>query len=282
MRQAVKHVIKAVLPTPLLRAALKLRDLLHLSATARRAFDATKLRPLKAEEMHAIFGDGRQEVSWHTDHAAINKVFGDDDKSGGINPGDRRAVYYLIRALEPRSVLEIGTHIGASTLFIGRALAANGGAGKLITVDILDVNRADGPWKQASLTMPPRHLAKAVGCEPVIEFVVSPSLAFMRATHQRFDFIFLDGDHSARAVYQEVAAALQVLNPGGTILLHDYYPGGKSLFPDDNVILGPYRAVSRISRECPELVVLPLGALPWPTKQGVNVTSLALVTHKTA
>lgn len=45
-----------------------------------------------------------------------------DKSGGGVNPGDRRAIYHLIRSLKPRSVLEIGTHIGVSTLYIALAL----------------------------------------------------------------------------------------------------------------------------------------------------------------
>lgn len=280
MRQAVKQLIKAVVPARVLRAGLEIRDYLQLAATPRIRFDVAPLRAIAAEELAAIFEDRRIESSWHADHAAIKAVFGDDDVSGGINPGDRRAVYYLIRALAPRSVLEIGTHIGASTLYIGRALRANGDGGEATTVDILDVNRDEGPWKRAGLAMPPRKLAAAAGCESAIRFAVAPSLQWMRTTAERFDFIFLDGDHSAQAVYQEVAAALARLNPAGTILLHDYYPGGNTLFPDDNLILGPYRALERIQRETPALAVLPLANLPWPTKQGVKVTSLALVTRQ--
>src|SRR6266511_3475177 len=42
----------------------------------------------------------------------------EDGTTGGVNPGDRRAVWYLIRGLNARSVLEIGTHVGASTVHI--------------------------------------------------------------------------------------------------------------------------------------------------------------------
>lgn len=280
MRQAVKQLIKAVVPPRVLRAGLEVRDYFQLAATPPIRFNAAPLRAMSAEELAAIFEARRIETSWPVDHAAIKAVFGDDDVSGGINPGDRRAVYYLIRALAPRSVLEIGTHIGASTLYIARALRANGDGGTTTTVDILDVNRDEGPWKRAGLAMSPRKLAAALHCESAIQFAVAPSLQWMRTTPERFDFIFLDGDHSAQAVYQEVGAALPRLNPGGTILLHDYYPGGKTLFPDDNLILGPYRALARIQRETPSMAVLPLGVLPWPTKQGVKVTSLALVTRR--
>ena len=42
---------------------------------------------------------------------------------GGMNPGDRRALYYLVRHLRPERVLEIGTLAGASTVHLAMGLA---------------------------------------------------------------------------------------------------------------------------------------------------------------
>jgi len=57
-----------------------------------------------------------------------------------------------------------------------------------------------------------------------------PSLDYLAGCAQTFDFIFLDGDHAARTVYQEVPAALRLLNSGGVILLHDYFPNLRPLW----------------------------------------------------
>lgn len=43
------------------------------------------------------------------------------DGTSGVNPGDRRAIYNLIRYFKPKTILEIGTHIGASTIHIALA-----------------------------------------------------------------------------------------------------------------------------------------------------------------
>jgi predicted O-methyltransferase YrrM len=146
------------------------------------------------------------------------------------------------------------------------------------TVDIIDVNdAAQGPWKELGMDRAPRDYAGDLGLSKSIAFRICPCLEFMATTDQRFDLIFLDGDHSAPAVYQEVGAALPLLNENGLILLHDYYPGAESLYPDRATIGGPFHAMERIRRECPAIAVLPLGELPWPTKQGLNVTSLAVV-----
>ena len=113
-----------------------------------------------------------------------------------------------------------------------------------------------------------------------MRFVTSPARDFLENTRARFDLIFLDGSHASSDVYREVCAALRVLNANGVILLHDYYPEGKPLFPDGRVIGGPYRAMVRVRKENPEIEIVPLGNLPWPTKQGSSATTLAFVARR--
>ena len=197
---------------------------------------------------------------------------------GGVNPGDRQALYYLITALAPKNVLEIGTHIGASTLHIACALRQVGEGGVVTSVDIIDVNHPkEGAWKKIGLSASPSDFAKNLGCLQHVQFYTGPCQEFMRTTDKKYDFIFLDGDHTAQSVYKEVCLALDILSERGVLLLHDYYPNGDPLFPDGNVIYGPYMAIEHIKKKHESMDVFPLGTLPWPTKQGTNETSLALV-----
>jgi predicted O-methyltransferase YrrM len=199
-----------------------------------------------------------------------------EDRIAAVNPGDRRAIYELVRQLRPATVLEVGTWIGGSTTMLALALEKNGG-GRITTVDIEDVNRPGGPWKQAGLACSPRAGLALLGLGPVT-FEHSSSLAFLGGTPERYDFVFLDGAHEADVVYQEIAAASKLLNPGGVIALHDYFPGERPLWADGVVIPGPWLAVQRLIREGARLGVTPLGRLRWPTKQGSNMTSLAVIT----
>ncbi|KAB2939026.1 MAG: class I SAM-dependent methyltransferase [Hyphomicrobium sp.] len=274
----LRPLIKALLPRSALGAAVSARDAVQILSTPRAAFDARNLRPAADVDMKAIFGDRSAAEAWQTDQAAVASVFGAREWVGGVNPGDRRAIYHLIYALNPRSVLEVGTHVGASTFHIARALRAAAPDGTLTTVDISDVNDPQsGAWVSVGLNRAPRDMLAALDCARHVTFVVRPSLEFMTATNEKYDFIFLDGDHSARAVYLETAAALRLLRPGGLILLHDFYPEGRPLYAGSGVIVGPDRALKRVRRECPDIAVMPVGALPWLTKDGSNVTSLALV-----
>lgn len=274
----MKQLIKAMIPALLLDQAREAKGWLGLATAGRVNLECGSLRAADDVRLGKIFEDTEIGARWEEDHRAIKALYGDEDTMGGVNPGDRRALYYLIVGLQAGTVLEVGTHIGASTLYIARALKRLGGDGRMTSVDILDVNDAElGPWRKLGLAKPPREFARELACTERIEFCARPSLEFMQAAKERYDFVFLDGDHGARAVYQEVGAALGLLKPSGVILLHDYYPGAKALYPNGATIGGPFHAMERVGKENPEIGVLPLGDLPWPTKQGKKVTTLALV-----
>ena len=274
----MKQLVKAVVPRTVLNRAVETRNWLGLAALPKQNFDSSNLRAADTLSPADIWGNKDVSASWEKDHEAIKALYGDEDKMEGVNPGDRRALYYLIMALKPENVLEVGTHIAASTLHIARALNRLNQNGRMTSVDIVDVNHPEqGAWKKLGLAQPPREFARRLECLDRIDFQMGASLELMRTTRQRYDFVFLDGDHSARAVYQEVGAALSLLRTGGAILLHDYYPGAKALYADDAMIGGPFHALKRIRKENPVISVLPLDDLPWPTKQGKNVTSLAML-----
>jgi len=227
------------------------------------------------------FASERLACEWVEDRRSIEAVFGSTMLVGGVNLGDGRALYTIARARRPASVLEVGTHVGASTLHFAAALRCTPGA-CITTVDILDVNDPHtGPWRAKGLPAPPRALVATLQSGVEVDFVRSRADDFMAATDRRFDLIFLDGSHSADDVYLEVAAATRVLNDGGLILLHDFYPGGRRLFANDRPIRGPYEALARIEAENPTVEAIPFGVLPWTTKPGSNATSLALLARHT-
>jgi predicted O-methyltransferase YrrM len=201
--------------------------------------------------------------------------------NSGVNSGDRRAIFYLIDFFKPTKVLEIGTHVGASTIHIALALFGKDYQKDdkfLTTVDIHDVNDPKTkPWVSFGSKHSPVEMITNMGYGEAVDFVTMKSLDFLKSSNEKYDFIFLDGDHSATTVYQEVPAALELLNPGGVILLHDYFPDMESLWDNARIIRGPYLAVDRLIKEGADFKAIPLGALPWPTKRGSNVTSLALL-----
>jgi SAM-dependent methyltransferase len=114
----------------------------------------------------------------------------------------------------------------------------------------------------------------------VVTAFTMDSMAYLDAHDERFDLIFPDGDHTAQNVYREIPRALQHLRLGGVVVMHDVFPGLRPLWRGGAVVPGPFLAVQRFRDEGAEIELLPLGALPWPTKLGSHVTSLALLSRR--
>jgi predicted O-methyltransferase YrrM len=230
-------------------------------------------------DLAAMLHDPEVETAWHAAEGRI-AALGLMGK-GGMNPGDRRALYYLVRRLRPGRVLEIGTLAGASTVHLAAGLAdawPESAAGRLLTVDIVEVNDSErAAWRRLELPQSPRQAMELVGLGEVVEFRVARSLDLLAEPGEAFDLIFLDGDHRVETVVAEIPAALGRLRPGGFLLLHDYFPDLRPLWPDGKGIDGPARAVRRLRRARWPIAARPLGELPWATMQGTRRTSLAVL-----
>jgi predicted O-methyltransferase YrrM len=233
-------------------------------------------------ELNGLFQSEDLAHEWR----AVDEEIADQhiSKTGdAVNPGDRRAIYYLVRQLKPVAVLEIGTHLGGSTVHIAAALRRNqhddpGRTYRMTTVDITNVNDPHRrPWLEYGSRHSPAEMVKRLNLTDSVSFVTRDSLEYLSASRERYDLIFLDGDHAPRAVYREIPAALNLLEDNGAILLHDYFPMLAPLWRDGAVIQGPWLAVERLRSEGAPVKAIPLGELPWRTKLGSGKTSLALL-----
>lgn len=276
----MKTLIRKLLPHPLELALRTTYDKFELASLPKTSCDTQKLKSTEQLAVKDTFHQAELANAWQQAQAQLTR-FSIPDGSGGVNPGDRRALFYLIRSLQPQNVLEVGTHIGSSTLHIATAMQQYADPAhpvQLTTVDIADVNDpVQQPWLNFGSPASPLALIEAIGCQDWVNFVQADSIAYLAQCQKTFDFIFLDGSHTAKAVYQEVPLALQLLNPSGIILLHDYFPDLQPLWSDNSLIPGPCLAIDRLKQEGAKLQVIPLGELPWATKLNSNVTSLAIV-----
>jgi predicted O-methyltransferase YrrM len=247
--------------------------------------DVSKLGWFDIDWLDKIWADPKIANEWAVDSERI-KSLRMPEMTGGVNPGDQRALYYLVRHLKPRRFLEIGTHIGSSTVALALAMARNtadGVDGRIITVDIRDVNCEESkPWLDAHSPNSPLMILKTLGLDLFVSFEVDTAVSRLQNATELYDVIFLDGDHSDTAVYSEIPLALKQLSPDGKghVILHDYYPQMEPLWPGQDPLPGPYKAVEKFHVEGAGFDVLPFGELPWQTKLGGNKTSLAILTGR--
>ena len=147
------------------------------------------------------------------------------------------------------------------------------------TVDIVDVNSESiSNWKKFGSSLSPIEKLRSLKLEKLCNFKCDDSINFIKSSKINYDFIFLDGDHSADVAYQEVMNSFQILNKKSLILLHDFYPYYKIIFNNRIVVPGPYAAFEKIKKNLKNLNFIPFDNLPWNTKNNNNVSSLALIT----
>ena len=280
--RVVKRLIRSVLPARLHGAIRRVVHSRHLNRVPAMAADVASLPPAAeislSDMLRAVGTDDR----WKSAKTSINEVFEYTPGSHAADPGSCRAIYHLIRHLQPRSILEIGTNCGASTLHAAMAMREYRDASRtprLVTVDLFDVNNlASAEARRYRIPTPPRQMLAQVDCADMVEFHIARSTDYLNGHEAEFDFILLDHAPAADVVYRDIVLAIRALRPGGHLLIHSYFPDGLRLRAEERVNSDSYLAVRRLRREGAPLVALPLGPLPWPSKPGEsNLTSLALL-----
>jgi predicted O-methyltransferase YrrM len=122
----------------------------------------------------------------------------------------------LLRITQPERVLELGTYIGLSSVFIADVLQQNQRQGHLWTVD---------PDASAH-SLASEWLTKA-GLENAVSLVgglsTAPEVARALRANGPFEFVYLDSSHAYGATLKELELVFEDrwLSPGGLLLLHD-------------------------------------------------------------
>jgi len=235
--------------------------------------DGSHLQEVTASDITRMMASPEVAAEWEKVEAIVAAT----GNVPGLRSSSKRptqfGLYFLVRGINARTVLEIGTNLGCSAGFMGLGLARNyelspGEPSRLVTIDQLDVNDATvNLWGQAGSPISPAQFVEKIGCRDIVEFVTARSVDYMKSCTETFDLIFLDGSHDACDVYQELPEALRLINAGGVVALHDYNPLYGAWEPVDRRIPGPFLAVQRFLNEGTRFRVLPV-VIPWWPKEG--------------
>lgn len=133
------------------------------------------------------------------------------ESSAHLAMRERVFLYSIVFSLAPQWSLEIGTFKGGSAYIISGALDDVALGGKLVTIDPYP-EQIELNWSTIA------HNTKSVqGFFPKdIEKVVLPDGI-------RYDFAFVDGDHSYNAVLNDLTSLPEILSKEAYVLLHDAY-----------------------------------------------------------
>jgi predicted O-methyltransferase YrrM len=157
----------------------------------------------------------------------------------------------LASAIKARSVLEIGTLGGFSTIWLARGVGPDG--------------------RVLTLEYEPKHaeVARAnidrAGVGDRVEVVVGPALETLpTVTQGPFDLVFIDADKENNAGYLEWAVRLT--HPGSVILVDNVIRDGSILSPDPDDVARATRRTLELMGEHPGLdaaVLQTVGAKHW-------------------
>lgn len=142
-------------------------------------------------------------------------------------------------ATRRRSFLEVGTHKG----FTSAAIAIAFPEAKVVTLDLPDPTST--PWNP----LPAAQVGeahRALGLPHRIDQRLMDSSEMWRfaGKGETFDLVFIDGDHSADAVFRDLILAADLLPRNeGVLVAHDYTAAGEPLRPVWT--LGVQQAVDR-------------------------------------
>jgi|SRR5882757_2881448 len=153
-----------------------------------------------------------------------------------VAPNQGKQLNLLARIGGARSILEIGTLGGYSTIWLARALPPGG---KLVTLEY-DPHHAD---------VARENLKRAGFGEDVVDIRVGAALDTLPTLTGPFDFIFIDADKANLPGY--VAAAVELSRPGTTIVVDNVVRRGDVADPDhaDPNVVGVRRMTEVIEAE---------------------------------
>ena len=168
-----------------------------------------------------------------------------------IGPDQAQLMSLLVRLIDARRAIEIGTFTGYSALAVALALPADG---ELICCDVSE------EWTQVA-----RRYWREAGIADRIDLHLAPAadtLAELIAAGQsgRFDFVFIDADKENYDLYYE--RCLELIRPGGLIAVDNALWHGAVADPSCNdVDTAAIRALNRKIRDDArvDMVLLPIG-----------------------
>ncbi len=197
-------------------------------------------------------------------------------------------LHALVRNIRPRTVIEVGSFLGASTIWIASAMeaaeadpghapvAAGTARGTIHAFDDFGP-MAKGPWRDVEVpgsrmsvveeTLRRARLSHRVVLHPGDS---SPEIIRIRDSFRAadpqpgpahaggVDFALIDGNHTVPGVLEDLWAIEPVLNTGGYILLHDTFPEQCGDHRGPRHVIDHIRSVAQGLYEVCEIYTAPL------------------------
>jgi len=131
-------------------------------------------------------------------------------RSGSTEPWVVDVICAIVQAQKPSVIVETGTYLGLTTYRLIRATQTYAAekTAQVYSVEF-DPQRATEALERL----------RATECNCTI--IQGDAIQFLQGFVGHADLIFLDDDHTASHVREEIKLARKILRPGGILLLHD-------------------------------------------------------------
>jgi predicted O-methyltransferase YrrM len=163
-------------------------------------------------------------------------------KDDSTSMGEKMLLYWLIRELKPKVVIETGTHRGLTSLYMAHALFDNG-EGHLTTCD------PNPEWYAKG------NFAKFPELSPFITFKLCKGKDL---EVENIDFAFIDGFHEFTDVLEELHMLLPRMSETSVAVFHDCWFGNSDGVNEalkesgiDTLWLGTKNAIRLFSKHPP-------------------------------
>lgn len=143
----------------------------------------------------------------------------------------------ILYEIRPDLVIETGTHLGGSALYLAHVLDILG-KGEVVTIDIDDAVRPQHPRI---------HYLQGSSADP--ELVADG----VRGRSRDACVVILDSDHSQAHVSRELEILSPYVTPGSYLIVEDTNINGHPTYPSFGP--GPFEALERFLLDHPEFVV---------------------------
>jgi predicted O-methyltransferase YrrM len=130
--------------------------------------------------------------------------------TGGVEVEVGEFLYSLVRMIKPGFIVETGTHLGISSLYMALGCRDNA-KGSIWTYEVIP-----------SLQKDARALWNDIGVQSFINSLLQPSLNAVIPSNLPIDLLFLDSEPQYR--FDEFLKFWDQVSPGGLILVHDLHP----------------------------------------------------------
>lgn len=150
---------------------------------------------------------------------------------GSVSPQMGNFLRALIINIAPRNVIEIGSFIGVSSIWIASAMSEYQRRESLHCIDLFP-DHTNNPWCPGITLMDPLDFMSknmhACGFQEYVTIHKGDSTQTLpvvaRDIGEGIDFVMIDGDHSIEGCLKDFELVEPFIATGGYILFHDVFP----------------------------------------------------------